>query len=270
MDKKTNSNSMLLMTVTTVSLGIAMIVLSLLVFSSINLMLISIFIMPIGPFLYFYTKYQENKEVEKRFPDFLKDVAQNIRTGMTIPQSIVATKENYYGSLTPFVKKMTVQLDWGVPLDKILIDFANSTTKSLKRTVSTIIDTHRGGGDIAEIFDSVGKSTEEMNRINEERSSAVYNQMLTGYVIFFVFIGVLVMMQLYLLPSMELFSYTDSGVASAEQSSSFFSDTFRTLIIIQGFFSGLVIGKMSEGSLISGLKHSIILVMIGSLVLLLI
>ena len=152
-----------------------------------------------------------------------------------------------------------------MPLDKILHDFGDSTTKSLRRTVSTIIDTHRGGGDIAAIFESVGKSTEEMNRINEERASAVYNQMLTGYVIFFVFIGVLIMMQLYLLPSMELFSYSDGGASSG-----FFADTFRMLIIIQGFFSGLVIGKMSEGSLMSGLKHSIILVLIGSVALLLI
>lgn len=258
-----------MLTTATVCAGILLMVVGFFVLSSTNVMIISVFIMPIGPFLYLYGRYKDNTEVEKKFPDFLKDVAQNIRTGMTIPQSIMATKDNYYGALTPYVKKMIVQLDWGVPLDKILTDFGSSSTKSLRRTVSTIIDTHKGGGDIAEIFDSVGKSTEEMNRINEERSSAVYNQMLTGYVIFFVFIGVLIMMQLYLLPSMELFSYSESG-SSSNAAGGFFADTFRILIIIQGFFSGLVIGKMSEGSLMSGLKHSIILVLIGSVALLLI
>ena len=244
--------------------GMMFIIFNILFIFSSSLTIVSVFVMPLGPFVYFYNKYRENKEIEERFPDFLRDISQNIRTGMTIPQAIIATKENYYGALTPYIKKMIVKLDWGVPLDNILIDFANSSTKSLRRVVSTIIDTHRGGGNIAEIFESVGKSTEEVNKINKERSNTIYNQMLTGYVIFFVFIGVLIIMQ-GLIPNLGIFSTTESTTGDT---GSFFADTFRTLIVIQGFFSGLVIGKMSEGSMISGLKHSLILVLVGVVALL--
>jgi archaeal flagellar protein FlaJ len=254
---------MIQLTMVSILAGIFLIIVSALILRSTNLVIVSFFIMPAGPFFYLYNKYREGKEMEERFPDFLRDVSQNIRTGMTIPQAILATKENNYGALTPYVKKMIVQLDWGVPLDKILLDFAHTTTKSLHRVVSTIIDTHRGGGNIAEIFESVGKSTEEVNKINKERSNTIYNQMLTGYVIFFVFIGVLIVMQ-DLIPSLDIFSSPELGVSvDATTGGSFFAETFRTLIIIQGFFSGLVIGKMSEGSIISGLKHSLILVLVG-------
>jgi archaeal flagellar protein FlaJ len=256
------------MTMATVMVGFTLIILNILFLSSMNLLIISVFIIPMGPLFYQYNKYRENREVEEMFPEFLRDIAQNIRTGMTITQAIISTKENYYGSLTPYVKKMIVQLDWGVPLDNILNDFASVTTKNLRRTVSTIIDTHRGGGNIAEIFESVGKSTEEVNKIAKERSSIVYNQMLTGYIIFFVFIGVLIVMQSYLIPSLEIFSSPEMGISSSENIGGFFSEAFRTLIIIQGFFSGLVIGKLSEGSMISGLKHSIVLVVVGTVALL--
>jgi len=255
-------------TTATTMIGLSLIIINLLLFSSLTLTIISIFIIPLGPFLYQYGKYRENKEIEERFPDFLRDVSQNIRTGMTIPQAIKATKENYYGALTPYVRRIIVQIDWGVSLDKILIDFAKKTTKSMRRIVSTIIDTHRGGGDIADIFESVGKSTVEINRINQERSSIIYNQMLTGYVIFFVFIGVIIMMQVYLIPSFQTFSASEAGLSGFTELSGFYSNVFKILIIIQGFFSGLVIGKLSEGSIISGLKHSIILVIIGSVALL--
>jgi len=254
-------------TIITTIAGLTLSILNLILFTSITFSIVSIFIIPIGPFIYQYGKYKESRELEERFPDFLRDVAQNIRTGMTIPQAITATKDTYYGALTPYIKKMVVKIDWGVPLDNILNNFAERSTKILKRTISTIIDTHRGGGDIANIFDSVGKSSVEINRINKERSSVVYNQMLTGYVIFFVFIGILVLMQMYLLPSLQTFSSAEVGISTFGQLKGFYSDTFRMLIIIQGFFSGLVIGKMSEGSMISGLKHSIFLVVIGSLVL---
>ncbi len=258
------SNNLLKSTVLTTVVGISLALLNLIVFSSLTLSMVSIFIIPLGPFFYQYRKYRERKELEERFPDFLRDVAQNIRTGMTIPQAIKATKNTYYGALTPYIKKMVVKIDWGVPFDKILTDFANQTTKSLRRTISTIIDTHKGGGDIADIFDSVGKSIIEINRINKERSSIIYNQMLTGYIIFFVFIGVLIVMQTYLIPNLQTFSAPEVGLESFEGLGVFYADVFRIIIIIQGFFSGLIIGKLSEGSMISGLKHSIFLVMIGS------
>jgi len=262
------SNLPIQLTLLTTMLGISLIFINLFFFNLFSLNIIAIFIIPIGLFLYQYVKYKENKEIEERFPDFLRDVAQNIRTRMTIPQAITATKDTYYGALTPHIKKMVVQMDWGVPLDKILTDFAGKSSKQLKRTVSTIIDTHRGGGDIASIFESTGQSSVEINRINKERSSIVYNQMLTGYVIFFVFIGVLIMMQIYLIPSLQTFSSSDVSISNFNELGGFYADVFRILIILQGFFSGLVIGKLSEGSIISGLKHSIILVIIGSLALL--
>ncbi len=261
-------NILIEITVLTTLIGISIAFLNLIFISSFALSVISIVIIPIGPFIYQYRKYRERKELEEKFPDFLRDVAQNIRTGMTIPQAIKGTRENYYGSLTPYVKKMIVQIDWGVPFDKILTDFANRTTKSLRRTVSTIIDTHKGGGDIADIFDSIGKSIVEINRINKERSSIIYNQMLTGYIIFFVFIGVLIIMQIYLIPSLQTFSAPESEISAFEGLGIFYANVFRILIVLQGFFSGLVIGKLSEGSIISGLKHSILLVIIGSLALL--
>jgi len=45
-----------------------------------------------------------------------------------------------------------------------------------------------------------------------------------------------------------------------------FNMIFTALIIIQGLFSGLVVGKFSEGSLLPGLKHSLVMVLFGYLI----
>ena len=42
-----------------------------------------------------------------------------------------------------------------------------------------------------------------------------------------------------------------------------FSQGFVLFIIIQGFFAGLATGKMSEGTIVAGLKHSIFLIIAG-------
>jgi flagellar protein FlaJ len=49
-----------------------------------------------------------------------------------------------------------------------------------------------------------------------------------------------------------------SGISSQEISTSFFY-----LLLIQGFFTGLTIGKLSEGNIKSGIKHSFALMMLA-------
>ena len=44
-----------------------------------------------------------------------------------------------------------------------------------------------------------------------------------------------------------------------------FSSAFLILLLIQGFFMGLIIGQLSEGKLKSGIKHSFILMLISFL-----
>jgi len=227
------------------------------------LTLLSIGIVVAGPALFEYKRYKENKEIEERFPDFLRDVTENIKTGMTLTQAVIATKNTYYGALSPYIKKIVTKIDWSIPFDQILKEFSSQTTPLIKKTISTIVETYSGGGDITQILDASGKTIKEINKIRKERFSAIYNQMITGYIIFFIFIGVLIILQKYLVPSLFAFSSPDIGMSNMDSTSRIYSDIFQWLILIEGFFSGLVIGKMAEGSLLAGLKHSFILIIIG-------
>ncbi len=157
--------------------------------SSMLINLFSVAIVLVGPMVIEYNKYREKKEIEERFPDFLRDITQNIKTGMTLTQGIKATNKTYYGALTPHVKKIIVKIDWGIPFDKILKDFSKDSTPLIQKTVSTILETYRGGGDITQILDSAGRTIREINRIRKERSAGIYSQMVTGYIIFFIFIS---------------------------------------------------------------------------------
>jgi flagellar protein FlaJ len=222
--------------------------------------LLSVGIVVAGPGLFEYRKYKENKEIEERFPDFLRDVTENIRTGMTVTQAIKSTKENQYGALTPYVRKMIVKIDWAIPFDKILLDFSKKSTPLIQKTVSTILETYKGGGDISQVLSAAGQTIKEINKIRKERFSAIYNQMLTGYSVFFMFVGVLIVLKTYLVPSLFSFGATVSGI---EDINNFYSTTFQWLILIEGFFSGLVVGKMAHGSMVAGLKHSLILTVVG-------
>ncbi|MFP4116173.1 MAG: type II secretion system F family protein [Candidatus Aenigmatarchaeota archaeon] len=213
-----------------------------------------------------YREYQRQKEIERRFPGFLRDVTEATKAGMTLPEAIKQASENEYGALTPHVRKMASQMDWGVPFEEVLERFADRVgSEALRRTVSTIIETHRSGGEVSEVLETVGESVVEMERIKSERKSHVYSQMITGYTIYFVFLGVMIGLQRFLIPSLTTEGIAMENGAGLEMGelTVVYEELFRNLVIIQGLFSGLAIGKMSAGTIIAGLQHVVVLIAIG-------
>ena len=225
------------------------------IFTTLNLL--SAIIIAGIPILYRYMEYNKIKKIESAFPRFLRDVTENISIGMTLPQSIRAATENDYGVLSPHIKDMSAKISWGISFEKVLIDFAKKIrSKTMNRTVQTIIETHRSGGTIDTVLRSVVDSINQLERIKKERSSSIYAQMVSGYMIYLVFLGVMIGMSSFLLPA---FSFEET----MPDMQPMFLELFRSLIVIQGLFAGLAIGKMAEGTIFAGIKHSLVLVVFG-------
>lgn len=235
------------------------------IFTTLNLVAVAIIL---GPSLYMmYNDFAYARSIERRFPDFLRDITDGLNAGMPLPQAIKNTRKNDYGAFGFEAKKIAMQIEWGVPFEEILSKFAERSGSSvMKRTVSTIIETHRGGGNIASVLEAVAKSIVEIDKIKQERSSHIFAQMLTGYTIFFIFLGVMIGLQKFLIPNMLGGSNLSDITATPESTAKLaelYKELFGRLIIIQGLFSGVAIGKMSEGSVLAGLRHSLVLVAIG-------
>ena len=209
------------------------------------------------PLLYKYREFKKIRKIEEMFPKYLGDIAENISAGMTLPQAIRATTNIDYDVLTPYVKEIASKVSWGITFEKIMEDFAKKTgSRSMKRNVQTIIETHRSGGSMDTILKSVAQSLIELEKIKKERSASVYAQMINGYLIYVVFLGVMIGLSSVLVPAFR-FGETLPDLQNV------FKEIFRALIIIQGFFAGMSIGKMAEGTLIAGVKHALVLVVFG-------
>lgn len=240
------------------------------IFSVINIVAGFIFAMPI--ILVKYNQYSASKKLEELFPVFLRDFVEAIRGGMTVPQAFKTIQKNDYKSLNPYIKKMSAQMDWGVPVDKVLLKFAHNTkSKLIARVVSSVVESHRYGGNLADTFDALSNTSLEVDRLRQERKLYLNSQMMTGYIVFFVFLAVIIGLQKFLVPSLAQVNSQDIGLSGLGGSvnpniAAEYSDIFRNLILLQGGFAGLAVGKMAEGSTVSGLKHSMFMMVIGFLV----
>src|SRR5207245_3397982 len=74
----------------------------------------------IGPYGFFLAKRQrEIKQVERRLPDFLRDVAEAGRFGMTLADAIVVSRRGRHGKLPPASKKVAAQVTRGGPAPEV-------------------------------------------------------------------------------------------------------------------------------------------------------
>ena len=222
------------------------------------------FVVPIA--LVRYYEIWKIKAAEDYFPQFMRDLVEVIRSGMTLPQAVKSVTVNDYGHLTPYIKKLDAQLEWGIPFDKALLKFSKSTkSKLIGRITSTIIESHRFGGNLTDIFESISSTSVEIERLREERKLYINSQLITGYVIFFVFLIVIIGLQKFLVPSLTEVAVGEIATAPKEMEVQY-GEMFRNLVILQGMFAGLVIGKMSEGAIVGGIKHSLFLVILGTVI----
>jgi len=223
-------------------------------------------ILVVPPTLIFYTKYRTKREIEQRFIGFILDLADSINSGMTLPMALEHCSKRDYASLTSLVNDLNAQVNWGIPFKKALENFAKRTgSKPIRRSVTTIIETYKVGGKISDTLAAVSKSMLTIEKLNKERKSSIYSQVVMLYLIFFVFIGILIIMQVSLIPvlSPETIGELSLTTPSVRVPVELYTETFTYFILIQGFFAGLAIGKMAEGSIAAGLKHSVFLVIIG-------
>lgn len=221
-----------------------------------------------------YAETRKVKDMERNFPVFLQDFVESIRGGMTLPQAFKTISVNQYGMLTPLVKKMSAQLDWGIPVETVLLQFSKNTkSRLISRIVSTVMESHKFGGKLIETFEALSGTAIEVERLRAERRLFLNSQVITGYIIFFVFLAVIIGLEKYLVPSLGQVSAqsltqisSGGGAISQTNLSKEYSEIFRNLILLQGLFAGLTVGKMAEGAVVSGIKHSVFMMVTGMLV----
>jgi len=238
-------------------------------FSSISIISMFLFMLPIV--MVKYMEYSRVKTIEEMFPVFLRDFVESIRGGMTVPRALKSVSKNDYKTLSPFIKKMSAQMDWGIPADKVFLKFSKeSKSKLIGRIISSVVESHRFGGNLSDTFEALSNTSLEVEKLRAERRLFLNSQMMTGYIVFFVFLSVIIGLERFLIPSLAQVNPGGIGMSTLgtpnESLVTEYKTVFRNLILIQGLFAGLAVGKMAEGSTISGLKHSMFMMFVGIVV----
>lgn len=203
---------------------------------------------------------RERSRLENALPNFIRDVSEGRKIGLSPAGSIEQLYTRNYGSLTRHVKKVAAQLSWGLPLSRVISGFVSEVHSWLTKVVGTLMGEviAVGGGDVAS-FQRLADFTRKIEGFESEKKST-----LRPYVFVVYMAGILIVVTTYImvyllrLPSMSAGS--SLGITPTPPAT---INLLLTAAIFESWVVGFVAGKMGEGSVAQGFKHSFILVLIG-------
>ncbi len=214
-------------------------------------------------------------KIEDRLPDFLRDVAEAGRFGMTLPDAIVVASTGRYGLLTEEIQKMASQIEWGVPVATALRLFEERVPTPLnQRVVSIITRANEAGGNVADVLSMVAHDTRETQLNDASRRISMLTYVTVIYIAFFVFLVTVYIMAAIFLPQMIT---AGKGVAQSSLSSAggvtlqfafvpILFLAFLVSVIVHAVGDGIMAGVLYNGRVAEGLQHATILLATGWIV----
>ncbi len=263
---------------TGIGLGLAIIAISFLLFGTrFFFFLLGIgFLIATSPFV--FSVIRENNistEKEEMFLEFARNLVESVKTGTPINKAIVNVRNKPYGVLSGHVKKLANQITLGIPLSKALQTFSHDVNNpTISRALTLIGQAERSGGEIGGILESVTEAVSMVDKLKKERKATISSMIIQGYIIFLVFIVIILVLQFQILPSLVSIAPAGGGIgeigigglgggAAEPLDPEEVTSSFIYLLLVQGLFTGLVIGKLAEGSIKAGVRHSFVLIIIA-------
>lgn len=229
-----------------------------------------------GPYgFYMSYRHKKIKEIESRLPDFLRDVAEAGRFGMTLAEAVKVSSRGRYGKLTPEIKRMAAQIDWGVPAaDAMRLFSERVNTPLVNRMMSIIIKANDAGGSVADVLTMVAHDARETMLNENERKISMSTYMVVIYIAFMVFIATIFILNSTFLPKMaeagqqvaegaEAAGITNMPATIQTEIIPQVQLIFIIAVVIHAFGDGILAGVLQDGRITSGLKHSFIMLVIG-------
>jgi len=274
-----------------------------LLFANFNILLdsfiFSVFVFTVPFFVYRYLHFMEIKDCEKNLPVFLSDLKEIKESGVSFPEAIKLCRGDY-GKLNKYVEKLKKNISWGINIDYALKQLQKNFGESriLSRSISTLLETYRSGGNVEDILETLINSLLKIMESEKDKKSMMQQYIFMMYGIFLIFVGLTIVLGNFLIPliseigvtGVEIIGHKSKSIspcfdcydplcygvcgyyniiggmfAFGEPNSLqvYYKSLFFTMIVLQGFFTGLIVGQISAKSWVEGAKHGLIMLFLG-------
>jgi archaeal flagellar protein FlaJ len=202
--------------------------------------------------------------IEDQLPLLVRGVAESQETGMTLIKALEKVVDNKMvsGPLAKEVKQMVVQMAWGTSFEDALTNFKNRIQSPIvNRFCVLVLEASHSGGTIKKVFTATSGFMEEMKEMDRDTSAQMKPYTIVIYAAFIVFIVTAILLVTSFFAPMAGTQQIGTNVSIGGVGQ--LNDFFYKNMMVSALTGGLMAGKIGERRVAAGLKHSIILIVLG-------
>jgi len=202
------------------------------------------------------TKTREG--MEHGVSNFLRDLTEVRKTGLSPEKCIEALSKRDYGPFTKQLRKISTEISWGIPVKKVMMDFLHRTRSWMVQIVMfLLVETIDVGGGTIAMIESLARFNNLTQEVEKEKKMSVRPYVFMPYLASVLLVATTIMM-MGLTTGIAV-----PGAEAVPKDNSLMQTVFMSSVIFNSYLIGIVAGKISEESVGAGFKHASILVVIS-------
>jgi archaeal flagellar protein FlaJ len=231
-----------------------------------NIITVGLLITVLFPAIVEYINYRWVRQIESSIPRLLRDIAESVHSGVTLPKAVEEAAEKGYGPLSKELERIIALFVLSTSWEEAVMSLTKSVrSPSLARFATILVEANQSGGKISEVLDMSVELFSNIDQYKEEQLNNMKPYLYTIYASIAIFLIIsFVVLNQFLVPL----------AASAENTSGFSSNTASVLdlnyytsilfwaSIVESLFAGIIAGKIGDRSYSAGLRHSVFLLVI--------
>lgn len=229
------------------------------------------------PLTVFYElKRSRETEYIERFADMLNVVSSANNMGIPLTDALTIVSRWSAGRFADELRVVRNDIEWNGDVSQALLRFANRLdVPPLSRTTKLIAEGGKATGEVGRILGIAAEDIRNQSRLLAERQRTLNSYVAVVVIGYLVFLMVIALMQTsYLGPISEIGAKQASSGTSVENSPIGFGAipvvTYRMLfyhaVLVQAIGCGLLTGMLSANDPMAGLKYSVGLVLLATVV----
>ena len=192
------------------------------------------------------------KSVEKQLPEVLREISDMRDVGMTLQGAINMISGHKRGVLSTEIRMVSEEVKYGASLSSALVRMEERVgLTTVKRAISLLVRASEVTDYIREILAIAIADLEHYLKMKNKRFNVSFVYLAIIYLSVGIFLFAAYEMNVAFINSFSSFNMAINTGNSAEQ--------MFIIGIILAFFSGIMAGQLSANTILSGLKHSIVM-----------
>ncbi len=228
-----------------------------------NIITFGLIIALLFPAIVEYSNYRWIRQIESAIPRILRDIAESVHSGVTLPKAVEAATEKGYGPLSKELERIIALFVLGDSWEESIMSLAKRVkSPSVLRFATILVEANQSGGKISEVIDTSAELFSNLDQYKEEQLNNMKPYLYTIYASIAVFLIIsFVVLSQFLVP---LAAAAENPISLGANSISVLDVNYYASIlfwaaIVESIFAGIIAGKIGDRCYSAGLRHSIVL-----------